>query len=112
MDSSPFRQPPPRAAFAGGGLARTALADPRFGRFSLAFRRLSRPICPRLRCLAPARRCLRRRFLRPRLPEHPIDGARYLRNRGHTIDRAQYALKLVIKIGRASCRERVDITES
>src|SRR6266508_1216563 len=96
MDSSSFRQPPRRAAFAPGSLAGSAFADPRFGHFSLAFRRLSRPACLRLRCSARGRRPLGRRFLRPRLPEQPIDGARHLWNRGHTVDRPQHALKLVI----------------
>src|SRR4029450_3846611 len=96
MDSSAFRQPPPRAAFAPGSLSGSAFADARFGHFSVAFRGLSSPACARLRCRARSRRPLDRRFLRPRLPERPIDGARYLRNRGHTVDRPQHALKLII----------------
>src|SRR5262249_40563782 len=112
MDSTAFRQPPPRTAFARSRLAAGALAAARFGGFRLRFRGLGGGFLRARGAAGPhpfvlgrlTRRGLGRllprshgrRLLAGRLAKHLIDGASHLRDRSHAIAPAQHALKLVI----------------
>src|SRR5215468_4006877 len=111
MDSTAFRQPPAGSAFARTHLATSALASARFGGLGLRFQRFAgrifdpsgaRPPTAVLSVLARGGlgsflRRPRGRFLGGGTAKHPIDGASHLRDRRHAIDRAQHALKLVIR---------------
>src|SRR5215470_3389598 len=112
MDSTAFRQPPRGRAFARSRLAGGALVPARFGGFGLHFRGLARGFLRARGAAGPASpdlgrltrrdlgrllpRSLGRRLLAGRPTKHLVDGASYLRDRSHAIDRAQHALKLVI----------------
>src|SRR5215469_3242452 len=110
MDSTAFRQPPARSAFARSRLAAGALVPAQFGGLGLRFQRLAgrvfdasgtRPPTAGLGVLG--RWGLGSYLRRPRgwlfgggTAKHPIDGASHLWDRRHSIDRAQHVQKLVI----------------
>src|SRR3984893_14467779 len=111
MDSTAFRQPPAGRAFARRRLAAGALAPARFGGVGLRFQRFAGRVFDPSGTRSPTAvlavlarrglgsflRCPRRRLLDGRTAQHPIDGAFHLRGRRPAVDRAQHALKLLIR---------------